>query len=85
MDIDKEKNELKLQCLISERMMTDINSIKEKRGMSQAQVTRMLLDLGLEVHKDLSRVGIVRMVDMFYRLKVALQGIAEDESEGLKT
>jgi len=85
MKLETEKNQVKLQSWISERMRDDIDEIKDKRGMSQAQVVRMLIDLGLEVHRDLSRVGIVRLVDMIYRLKTALKEIADEESEGLKT
>jgi len=85
MSLGKEKTDIKLQVWVSERMKEEINDIKDKRGMSQSEVTRMLLDLGLEVHRDLSRVGIVRLVDMIYRLKTALKEIGDAESEALKT
>jgi len=89
MDLEKERNEIKMQTWISERMDSDIKEIKNKRGMSQAQVTRMLLDIGLEVHRDLSNIGIVRLVDVVYRLKSALKNIAlevaEEESDRVKT
>lgn len=85
MSIGKEKTDLKLQVWVSERMREEINEIKSARGMTQSDVTRMLLDLGLEVHRDLTSVGIVRLVDVFYRLKIALKEIGQAEAEALKT
>jgi len=51
----------------------EIERISEKRDMSQQKVMRMMLDLGIECHKDMERVGIVSAVDFAYFVKEALK------------
>lgn len=75
-----ERHDLKLQVNISERMKADIEKIMGKRGMTQSQVVRMMIDLGIEVHNDLSRIGVVRVVDFFTSCKKALEMLDDPSS-----
>lgn len=52
---------------------TEIERISVKRDISQQKVIRMMLDLGIDCHKDMERVGIISAVDFAYFVKKALK------------
>ena len=64
-----EKPNKKLQSYVTERHIAEIKDVMDSRGMNQSQATRILISLGYECHKDLSRLGIIRLVDLFTSLK----------------
>jgi len=70
-----ERNNKKLQMYVSERLIDDIEAIMKKRDMSRSQAVRMILELGLDVHHDLSRLGLVKMVDMVHACRQVIRGI----------
>lgn len=51
----------------------EIERISTKRNMSQQQVIRMMLDLGIECHKDMEKLGLVAAVDFAYYVRQALR------------
>lgn len=79
------KAEVKLNLWMPADMLEELETIATKRGLSKAEASRMLLSLGLEVHRDLSRVGVVRLADMIFNLKTALRDLPQDDLGPLKT
>lgn len=52
---------------------TEVNRIATKRKMSQAQVIRMLVGVGLECHRDMENLGLIGVVDFLYYVKEAMK------------
>lgn len=52
---------------------SEIERISLKRNMSQQQVMRMMIDLGIECHKDMEKLGLVAAVDFAYYVRQALR------------
>jgi predicted peroxiredoxin len=52
---------------------SEIERISLKRDMSQQKVMRMMIELGLELHRDMEKVGVVAAVDFAYYVKHALK------------
>ena len=46
--------------------------IAEKRKMTQSEVHRMCLEVGLMAHNDMEKVGLIGVVDMVYYVKQAI-------------
>jgi hypothetical protein len=53
--------------------MNEVDRIAIKRSIPQAQVLRMLLEVGVECHKDMERVGLVGVVDYAYFVKESIK------------
>ena len=51
----------------------EIERIAEKRKLTSAQVVRMCLDLGIECHKDMEKLGLIGVVDFTYYATKALK------------
>lgn len=51
----------------------EIERIAVKRKMSEAQVARMLLEVGAECHKDMERIGLIGVVDLLYYVKQSIK------------
>ncbi len=51
----------------------EVQRIAKKRKATQQQVFRMLLELGIEVHKDMEKVGVIKAVDFAYYVKKAVK------------
>jgi predicted DNA-binding protein len=51
----------------------EIERIAEKRQLTSAQVVRMCLDLGVECHKDMEKLGLIGVVDFTYYATKALK------------
>lgn len=51
----------------------EIEKIAERRKLTSAQVVRMCLDLGVECHKDMEKLGIIEIVDFTYYATKALK------------
>ena len=54
-------------------MTEEIERISQKRNIPKAQVYLMMIDLGIDCHKDLERLGIVQAVDFAHFIKTALK------------
>jgi hypothetical protein len=50
----------------------EIERIAKKRGLTPPQVVRMCLELGLDCHKDMERIGLIGVVDFSYYVKKVL-------------
>lgn len=71
----KEKEELQnISARVSRSDWLEVNRIAEKRKMSQSQVLRMLVGVGLECHKDMESLGLIGVIDMVYYVKEAIKG-----------
>jgi len=51
----------------------EVERIAKKRKASQQQVFRMLLELGIEVHRDMEKVGVIKAVDFSYYVRRAVK------------
>ena len=51
----------------------EVERIANKRKMSQAQVIRMLVGVGIECHKDMEALGLIGVVDLVYYVKEAMK------------
>lgn len=54
-------------------LISEVARISKKRGMTKADVYRMLLDVGLSMHQDMEKIGIITAVDFLYYCKQALK------------
>lgn len=62
-----------LTFTVEQEILDEISRISKKRKMSKAAVYRMILDIGIDCHKDMERVGIIQMVDFGYFVKSAVK------------
>lgn len=62
-----------ISARLNQDEIAEILRICEKRNMSQASVVRMLVSVGLEVHKDMESLGIIGIVDLAYYVKEAIK------------
>ena len=69
----KKKIEYNVNLGLTTEQKTEIERISEKRDMSQQKVMRMMLDLGIDLHKDMERLGVIGAVDFAYFVKEALK------------
>lgn len=51
----------------------EIQRIAEKRKMTEANVIRMLIGVGIEAHKGMEGIGIIGIVDLAYYVKEAIK------------
>jgi hypothetical protein len=73
----KEKEELQnISARVPHTDWMEVNRIAEKRKMSQSQVLRMLVGVGLECHKDMENLGLIGVIDMVYYVKQAMKAKA---------
>jgi metal-responsive CopG/Arc/MetJ family transcriptional regulator len=54
-------------------LIDEIERIAKKRNLATSQVVRMCLDLGVECHKDMEKVGLIGVVDFAYYVSKALK------------
>jgi len=59
--------------ILPEKMTEEIARIAKKRGMKNAEVFRMMVDLGISVHKDMEKMGIIAAVDFAYFVKKSVR------------
>lgn len=50
--------------------------ISNKRKMSEAQVIRMLIEVGVECHKDMENLGLIGIIDISYYVKEAIKNLS---------
>lgn len=54
-------------------MIAEIDRVARKRRMNKTQVYKMMIDLGLQCHRDMEKVGIIAAVDFSYFVRKALK------------
>lgn len=69
----KKKLEHNTRIGLTNEQKFEIERISEKRDISQQKVMRMMLDLGIDCHKDMEKLGIISAVDFTYFVKEALK------------
>jgi len=76
------KTENKLETTVALGLTTEMKSeivrISQKRDISQQKVIRMMIDLGLDCHRDMEKVGLIAAVDFTYYVKQALKKRIEE-------
>lgn len=58
---------------VTPSLKAEIVRIATKRKMKESEVARMLLDVGLECHKDLERLGLIGVMDLVYFVKESIK------------
>jgi len=54
-------------------LLNEADRIAEKRKMTQAEVIRMCLNVGLECHKDMEFLGLIGAVDLVYYVRQSIK------------
>ena len=65
----QKKKMINVNVIIPEEFKREVERIAKKRDIPQQQVFRMMLDLGLEIHRDMEKAGVVAAVDFLYFAK----------------
>jgi metal-responsive CopG/Arc/MetJ family transcriptional regulator len=63
----------KISVNLSEEIVLEIDRICVKRKMTQTQVIRMMMDLGVDCHKDLEKLGLIGIVDFAYYVRESIK------------
>jgi len=71
-----------IQIYIDEDIKDEIDRIAKKRKMTASAVYRIMLDLGISVHQDMEKVGLIAAVDFAYFVKKAVKD--KMESKGIQ-
>jgi len=58
--------------IITSKQQEEIARISKRRGIPKSEIYRMLLDVGIEMHKDMEKIGIITAVDFLYYCKQAI-------------
>ncbi len=69
----RRKKYIQISLRIKESQKEEIERISIKRDMLQQEVMRMMLELGIDCHKDMEKVGIISAVDFGYFVKSCLK------------
>ncbi len=67
------KDGIQISLYITRRQKEEIERIALKRDMSQHHIIRMMLELGIDCHKDLERIGLIKAIDFSYYVKHAVK------------
>ena len=76
------RNMKAVTILLTDEIISEVARIAKKRDMPKANVYRMMLELGIEMHKDMESVGIVAAVDFAYYCKEALKAMNNKVAKG---
>lgn len=68
-----EPNQHAISARIPLKDAEEIAKIAIARRMTQADVIRMIVGVGLECHKDMEKIGLIGVVDFFYYVKEAMK------------
>ena len=62
-----------ISFMVPLEMIEEVERISIKRDAEKAKVYRMLIDLGIQCHKDMEKVGLIGVVDFTHYVKKALE------------
>lgn len=54
-------------------IVSEVDRIAKKRRMTKADAYRILLEVGLSMHQDMEKVGLISAVDFLYYCRQALK------------
>jgi hypothetical protein len=81
----KNKIEANVNLGLTAFQKSEIERISLKRDISQQKIMRMMIDLGLELHRDMEKVGVIQAVDFAYYVKQTIKArLAENGNKQLK-
>ena len=72
-----------LSIRIPVRILKEADRIAEKRKLSQAEVLRICLDVGVECHKDMESLGLIGVVDFLYYIRESIKKSAKGKQLSL--
>ena len=58
--------------VIPEEIIEEIDRISKKRKMKKAAIYRMMLEVGIDCHKDMEKLGIIAAVDFAHYVKTSV-------------
>lgn len=68
--------------IIENTAINSIERIAQKRNMTKSEVYRMMIDLGVSLHNDMEKVGIVGLLDFAYYVKKTISEKNAELSKG---
>ena len=71
-----------VNMMLTHEIISEVERIAKKRNMSKAMVYRMMLEIGIDMHKDMESVGIIAAVDFAYYCKEALKAMNNKVAKG---
>ena len=78
----KEINGKLVSIKMPDNLIDEVERIAKKRKMTRAEVYRMMVELGTEIHRDMEKVGVVAAVDFIYYCKQALKTQNDKVAQG---
>lgn len=78
----KEINGKLVSIKMPDNLIDEVERIAKKRKMTMAEVYRMMIELGTEIHRDMEKVGVVAAVDFIYYCKQALKAQNDKVAQG---
>ena len=69
----REKIGVPVTIRVPQEIVTEVHRIAKKRKMAKAETYRILLEVGLSMHQDMEKVGIISAVDFLYYCRQALK------------
>jgi len=75
------KHPFNVALCLTANQKSEVERISLKRDMSQQKVIRMMLDLGIDCHKDMEKLGVVAAVDFAHYVKEALKQKLEKQGK----
>ena len=67
------KYKISVMLYLTPEQKAEVERIALKRDMSQQKTIRMMLDLGIDCHKDMEKIGVVAAVDFAYYVREAVR------------
>jgi len=62
-----------VHIIVPNDLLAEIDRIAKRQGLTRSETIRILTDCGVTVYKDFEKVGVVRISEMFSRMKKIMQ------------
>lgn len=73
MATDKKRKGVPINIWVTPEMKEEIDRIAAKRRITKTEVCRMMMDLGIDCHKDMEKMGVIAAVDFAYFVKKSVK------------
>lgn len=81
-NVEDKKAMKAVNMMLTHEIISEVERIAKKRNMSKAMVYRMMLEIGIDMHKDMESIGIIAAVDFTYYCKEALKAMNNKVAKG---
>lgn len=71
-----------ISLMVDEKQWEEIHRISRRRGRTKSDTVRMMVDLGIDCHRDLEKVGLIPLVDFAYYVKLTVKERIKENSQG---